>query len=194
LGYGGVAVGKRALGTRAPMAVPKAMYQRWSLDFVSHALACGLHFRVLTAVDDSIRACLALVTDTALFGLRVGRELDRIVALRGRPALIVSDTGTEPTSNATLRWQQERCVRWHYIAPGKPQQNEFAESFNGRLRDERLNEHLFGNLPTTRPVIEAWRSNYNTTHCHTHLNRLTQTAFATRTNRGKRRTGSAHES
>lgn len=101
---------KRALGTRAPMAPPQGINQRWSLDFVSDALACGRRFRVLVVVDDLTRECLALVADTSLSGLRVGRELDRIVALRGRPAMIVSDNGTELTSHAILHWQQERGV------------------------------------------------------------------------------------
>ena len=140
------------------MALPQGMNQRWSLDFVSDALACGRRFRVLAVVDDFTRECLALVVDTSLSGLRVGRELDRIMALRGRPAMIVSDNGTELTSHAMLRWQQERGVAWHYIAPGKPQQNGFVESFNGRFRDECLNEHLFGSLPAARRIIEAWRS------------------------------------
>jgi putative transposase len=126
---------KRALGTRAPMALPQGKNQRWSLDFVSDALASGRRFRVLAVVDDFTRECLALVADTSLSGLRVGRELDRIMALRGRPAMIVSDNGTELTSHAMLRWQQERGIAWHYIAPGKPQQNGFVESFNGRFRD-----------------------------------------------------------
>jgi putative transposase len=94
--------------------------------------------------------------------------------------MIVSDNGTELTSHAMLRWQQERGVAWHYIAPGKPQQNGFVESFNGRFRDECLNEHLFGSLPAARRIIEAWRSDYNTARPHTSLNGLTPAAFATR--------------
>ena len=178
---------KRALGTRAPMALPQGKNQCWSLDFVSNALACGRRFRVLAVVDDFTRECLALVADTPLSGLRVGRELDRIVASRGRPGTIVSEpkatrghNGTELTSHAMLRWQQERGVAWHYIAPGKPQQNGFVESFNGRFRDECLNEHLFGSLPAARRIIEAWRSDYNTARPHTSLNGLTPAAFATR--------------
>jgi putative transposase len=175
---------KRALGTRAPMALPQGMNQRWSLDFVSDALAFGRRFRVLAVVDDFTRECLALVADTSLSGLRVGRELDRIMELRGSPVMIVSDNGTELTSHAMLRWQQERAVLWHYIAPGKPQQNGFVESFNGRFRDECLNEHLFGSLPAARRIIEAWRTDYNTERPHTSLNGLTPTAFATRPQQG----------
>ena len=126
---------KRALGTRAPLLLPWNRNQRWSLDFLADALADGRRFRILAVVDDFSRECLALVVDTSLSGVRVARELDRIVELRGRPRMLVSDNGTELTSNAILRWQQERGVGWHYIAPGKPMQNGFVESFNGRLRD-----------------------------------------------------------
>ena len=123
---------KRALGMRAPMALPEAANQRWSLDFVSNALSGGRRFRVLAVVDDFTRECLGLVVDMSLSGLRVGRELDRIVEPRGcRPAMVVSDNGTELTSHAILRWQEKRSVLWHTIAPGKPQQNGFVESFNG---------------------------------------------------------------
>ena len=131
---------KRAMGTRAPMALPQGANQRWSLNFVSDALADGRRFRVLVVVDDFTRECLALVADTSLSGVRVARELDALIAERGRPLMIVSDNGTELTSVAILRWAQDRQVEWHYIAPGKPQQNGYVESFNGRLRDECLNE------------------------------------------------------
>jgi putative transposase len=129
---------KRALGTRAPMTIPQGPNQRWSLDFVSDVLADGRRFRVLVVVDDFTRECLALVVDTSLSGLRVARELDRLAELRGLPLMIVSDNGTELTSRAILAWQEERGVEWHYIAPGKPIQNAFVESLNGRLRDECL--------------------------------------------------------
>ena len=114
---------KRALGTRAPMALPQGSNQRWSLDFVSDALADGRRFRILTMVDDFTRECLVLLPDTSLPGSRVARELDGVIAARGRPALCVSDNGTEFTSMAILGWAQERRIEWHYIAPGKPQQN-----------------------------------------------------------------------
>ena len=138
---------KRAVGTRAPMALPQGPNQRWSLDFLSDAFADGRRFRILAIVDDFTRECLTLAADTSLPGLRVARELDAVIALRGRPTTIVSDNGTELTSLAMLRWSQETQVQWHYIAPGKPQQNAFVESFNGRLRDECLNETLFSPCP-----------------------------------------------
>jgi putative transposase len=176
---------KRALGTRAPMAIPQDRNLRWSLDFVMDTLTSGRRFRILTVVDDFTRECLTLVADTSLTAPRVVRELDRIVELRGRPRMIVSDNGTEFTSNAILAWQQEREVEWHYIAPGKPMQNGFVESFNGRLRDECLNEHLFTNLNEARQIIEAWRIDYNTKRPHTSLNGLTPNEFAARPKEGQ---------
>ena len=157
---------KRALGTRAPMTLPQGPNQRWSLDFASDSLSDGRRFRILCVIDDFSRECLATVVDRSLSGARVARELDRIIERRGRPALVVSDNGTELTSNAILQWQQDRKVDWHYIAPGKPMQNGFVESFIGRLRDECLNEHLFPSLPAARRIIEAWRRDYN--HCRPH--------------------------
>ena len=109
---------KRALGTRAPMALPQGPNQRWSLDFVSDALSDGRRFRVLAIVDDFTRECLALVADTSLSGARVARELDCLIAIRGKPSTVVSENGTELTSIAILRWQQETGIGWHYIQPG----------------------------------------------------------------------------
>lgn len=124
---------KRALGTRRPMVLPDGPNQRWSLDFVSDSLICGRRFRILCVVDDYTRECLALVADTSLSGARVARELTSLMGSRGKPHTVVSDNGTELTSSAILRWSQERRVEWHYIAPGKPMQNGFVESFNGRM-------------------------------------------------------------
>lgn len=164
---------KRALGTRAPMTLPQGPNQRWSLDFVSDALSDGRRFRILAIVDDFTRECLALIADTSLSGVRVARELDTLVAVRGKPLMVVSDNGTELTSTAILRWSQEREVEWHYIAPGKPTQNAFIESFNGRLRDECLNETLFRSLGHARAVLSAWRDDYNHVRPHGALRGLT---------------------
>jgi putative transposase len=176
---------KRALGTRAPISIPQDQNLRWSLDFVMDTLVSGRRFRVLTLVDDFTRECLTLVADTSLTSLRVLRELDRVIEIRGCPRMIVSDNGTEFTSNAMLAWQEENEIEWHYIAPGKPMQNGFVESFNGRLRDECLNEHLFGNLNEARQLIEEWRIDYNTNRPHTSLNGLTPIEFATRPTQGQ---------
>ena len=108
---------KRAMGTRAPMTLPQGPNQRWSLDFVSDTLVCSRRIRILAIVDDLTRENLALVVDTSLSGARVARELDAIIAVRGKPLMIVSDNGTELTSLAILRWTQDRQIEWHYIAP-----------------------------------------------------------------------------
>ena len=135
---------KRSLGLRAPIVLPEGPNQRWSLDFVSDTFTDGRRFRILAVIDDFSRECLCLVADTSLSGARVARELDAVIARRGRrPLLLVSDNGPELTSMAILSWCKATKVEWHYIAPGKPQQNAFAESFIGRLRDECLNETLF---------------------------------------------------
>ena len=122
--------------------------QRWWLDFLHDQLSDGRRFRILAIVDDFTRACLALVADTSLSGRRVVRKLDAVIAERSKPAGCVSDHGTELISMAILRWSQETAVEWHDIASGKPPQNAFVESFNGRLRDELLNETLFASLAT----------------------------------------------
>lgn len=172
---------KRALGTRKPMVVPDGPNQRWSLDFVSDALTDGRRFRVLAVVDDYTRENLALIADTSLSGLRVTRELDRVIADRGAPGTIVSDNGTEFTSMAILRWVQKTRIDWHYIAPGKPTQNAFIESFNGKLRDECLNETLFSSLVEARETLEAWQEDYNNQRPHSALGNLTPTEFAEKT-------------
>jgi putative transposase len=169
---------KRALGTRAPMALPQGPNQRWSLDFVSDTLTDSRRFRILAVVDDFTRECIALVADTSLSGTRVGRELDAVIARRGRPMMIVSDNGTELTSMAILRWSQLTRIEWHYIAPGKPQQNAFVESFNGRLRDELLNETLFSSLDHARELLAEWQDDYNTVRPHSGIGNLPPSTYA----------------
>jgi putative transposase len=169
---------KRAIGTRAPMLVPLRPNERWSLDFVSDQFTDGRRFRVLAIVDDCTRENLALVADTSLSGVRVARELDRLIAERGRPKMIVSDNGSEFTSNAILAWADQARVEWHYIAPGKPMQNGFIESFNGRLRDELLNETLFSSLSHARAVLAIWRADYNGSRPHSQLGWQTPAEFA----------------
>src|SRR4029079_898627 len=111
-------------------------------------------------------------------GKRVVRELDALLAVRGHPAMCVSDNGTELTGMAMLRWSQERQIEWHYIAPGKPQQNAFIESFNGRLRDELLNETLFTSLNHARLALAIWKEDYNTVRPHSALGNLPPAHYA----------------
>ena len=169
---------KRALGTRAPMVLPLGPNIRWSLDFVSDTLTDGRRLRILTVVDDFTRECVALVADTSLSGVRVCRELAAAIARRSKPRTIVSDNGTEFTSMAVLTWSQEQHVNWHYIAPGKPTQNALIESFNGRLRDELLNETLFTSLTHARVMLAAWKDDYNTIRPHSGLGNLAPAVYA----------------
>ncbi len=120
---------RRAVGTRAPILVEAKANARWSLDFVHDQFACGRRFRVLNIVDDVTRECLAAIPDTSISGRRVARELTMLIERRGKPGMIVSDNGTELTSNAILAWSKDHKVEWHYIAPGKPMQNGYVESF-----------------------------------------------------------------
>jgi putative transposase len=181
---------KRALGTRAPLVLPQGPNQRWSLDFVSDTLTDSRRFRMLAIVDDFTRECLALIADTSLSGVRVGRELDAIIVRRGRPQSIVSDNGTELTSMAILRWSQDTSIEWHYIAPGKPTQNAFIESFNGRLRDELLNETLFRSLDHAREMLAIWKDDYNTVRPHSALGNVPPAIYAKLSDSGKQRDGS----
>lgn len=168
---------RRATGTRAPILVEARPDARWSLDFVHDQLACGRRFRILNVMDDVTRECLASVADTSISGTRVARELSAAIARRGtKPQMIVSDHGTEFTSNAMLQWSEETRIAWHFIAPGKPMQNGFVESFNGRMRDELLNESLFRGLADARERIAAWVADYNEQRPHSALDYQTPVA------------------
>jgi transposase InsO family protein len=169
---------RKAVGIRAPILVEAKPNARWSLDFVHDQLACGRRFRILNIVDDVTRECLAAIPDTSISGRRVARELTTLIAGRGKPGMIVSDNGTEFTSNAVLQWSNERRVEWHYIAPGKPMQNGYIESFNGRMRDELLNESLFLDLDQVRQIVTAWVDDYNTRRPHSSLGYSTPAAYA----------------
>jgi transposase InsO family protein len=169
---------RRAVGTRAPILVEAKANTRWSLDFVHDQLACGRRFRILNVVVDVTRECLAAIPDTSISGRRVARELTVLIERRGKPGMIVSDHGTEFTSNAMLAWAQENRVTWHFIAPGKPMQNGFCESFNGRMRDELLNESLFFGLDHARIRISAWADDYNQLRPHSALGYIPPAVYA----------------
>lgn len=164
---------KRARGTRTPMPLALMPNQRWSLDFVADTFGASRKFRILAVIDDCCRENLCLIADTSISGARVARELDALVRIYGKPACIVSDNGTEFTSRAILKWADQNNVAWHYIDPGKPQQNAFIESFNGSLRDELLNEEIFDTLGDARRKIALWRYDYNAVRPHSSLGNLT---------------------
>ena len=166
-----------ALGRGNPAPAVAGLNQRWSLDFVHDVLSSGRRFRSLTVVDDYSHESLAIEVDTSLSGERVVRVLDAIAEVRGLPKTLVMDNGTELTSLTMLRWAADRGVQLHHIAPGKPTQNAFIESFNGRFRDECLNENHFSTLAEAREIIEAWRVDYNENRPHSSLGNRTPEEF-----------------
>jgi putative transposase len=169
---------KKASGTRAPLLTVAAPNARWSVDFVHDQFAQGRRFRIFNVIDDVTKECLAAVVDTSISGRRVARELTALIARRGKPELIVSDHGTEFTSNAMLAWSEETGVAWHFIAPGRPMQNGICEAFNSKMRDELLNETLFFGLDQARSVIAAWVADYNADRPHSALGYQTPAAYA----------------
>ncbi|WP_430641281.1 IS3 family transposase, partial [Bradyrhizobium daqingense] len=169
---------RKAVGTRAPILVEARPNARWSLDFVHDQFANGRRFRILNIVDDVTKECLGAIPETSISGRRVARELTAIVQRRGKPGMIVSDHGTEFTCNAMLAWCKDAAIDWHFIAPGKPMQNGFVESFNGRMRDELLNETLFFDLDDARTKIANWVADYNLQRPHSSLKYLTPAAYA----------------
>jgi putative transposase len=169
---------RRAVGTRTPILLEAKANARWSLDFVHDQFALGRRFRILNIVDDVTRECLAAIPDTSISGKRVTRELSALIDRRGKPKMIVSDNGTEFTSNAILSWAKEHGIEWHYIAPGRPMQNGYIESFNGRMRDELLNESLFVDLHQARQLVSVWVTDYNTARPHSSLGYKTPAAYA----------------
>ena len=163
---------------RQPMLVPEAPNQRWSMDFQHDLLATGQRFRTLNIVDDFSRECPAIEVDTSLPGLRVVRVLDWLAGTRGLPREIVLDNGPEMIGKALDEWAWRNGVRLNFIEPGKPTQNAFIESFNGRFRDECLNENWFLDLDDAREIIETWRIDYNTSRPHSALGYATPEEFA----------------
>lgn len=151
---------------------------RWSMDFVSDATAAGRRIKVLTVIDEATRECLALETDTSIPGKRVASVLNRIAFFRGYPKEILTDNGPEFTSNALSEWAFDKKVNQLFIDPGKPIQNAYIESFNGKFREECLAEHWFKNLYEARNIIEAWQVEYNTERPHSSLGNLTPAEYA----------------
>jgi len=162
---------------RQPLAIPTRPNQRWSMDFISDALREGRKFRSLNIVDDFNRECLATEVDTSIPGARVVRVLERLRERRGLPQILVMDNGPEFAGRALDVWAYEQGVKLHFIELGKPVQNALIESFNGKLRDECLNEHWFLSLGEAREKIESWRRDYNEVRPHTSLGNRTPQEF-----------------
>ena len=170
---------KRMAGVaRVASVIPWRSNQCWSMDFVADALANGRRMRILTVVDDFTRECLVTEVDTSLPGFRVAKALDRLVAERGAPERIRVDNGPEFAGQVLDQWAYQHGVELRFIEPGKPVQNATIESFNGRLRDECLNEHWFLSLSRARSIIEMWREDYNNVRPHSALGYRTPEAFA----------------
>jgi len=178
---------------RQPLALPTRTNQRWSMDFVSDGLGDGRKFRSLNIVDDYSRECVAAEVDTSIPGERVVRVLEWLNELRGLPEVLVTDDGPEFAGQALDIWAYERGVKLHFIQPGKPIQNAFIESFNGKMRDECLNEHWFGTLSEARQTIEAWRRDYNEVRPHSSLANRTPQEFTARAGREEEKQKAAPE-
>lgn len=185
----GLAVRRRkrkriAARLRVALPPPTAPNQRWSMDFVHDVTWHGRKFRVLVVIDECTRESLALVVDTSLGGARVARVLDELVQARGAPQVIVCDNGPEFTGRALDAWAYSKGVKLHFIRPGKPNENAYCESFNGKLRGECLEAHWFTDLADARMKIEAWREIYNGVRPHSSLDGMSPFEYACKFNRG----------
>ena len=169
---------KRTSELRVPIPAPERSNERWSMDFIHARLANGRRFKSLTIVDEYSRESPAIEMDTSIPGARVVRVLDRLKETRGLPKVIVTDNGPEFISKALDEWAYTNGVKLDFIDPGKPAQNAFIESFNGKFRDECLNEHWFLTLEEAKITIENWRIDYNEVRPHSSLDNLTPAEYA----------------
>jgi putative transposase len=169
---------KKLTRPRVPLSVPSAVNQRWSVDFVSDQLANGRRFRVFNVVDDFSRECVLQVVDFSISGERLTHELDRLAQRRTLPRKLVLDNGPELTSKAMFFWAKENRVKLHFIQPGKPTQNAFVESFNGKFREYCLDLNWFASLGDARSTIQTWRQHYNHVRPHRGIGRIPPAMFA----------------
>jgi putative transposase len=172
---------KGAAGSRVVLPIPQCINERWSMDFVTDSIVTGRRFRALTIVDDYSRECPAIEVDTSLGGRRVVGVLERLAETRGLPEVITIDNGPEFAGRALDEWAYRKGVKLNFIRPGKPIENAYAESFNGRFRDECLNTNWFLNLGHARNVIEEWRRDYNEVRPHSSLKGATPKEYAVMT-------------
>ena len=168
---------RRDAGRVAPLAALTGPKQRWSMDLVQDSTVGGRRIRALTIVDQFTRECPAIEVDTSIIGQRVVRVLERLSGTHGLPQALVLDNGPELTIKALAAWAQRRGVRPHFITPGKPTENGYIESFNGKFRDECLNLNWFLDLADARVMIEDWRTDYNRDRPHSSLGYLTLMEF-----------------
>ncbi len=171
---------KKIIRPRMPMIVPIGKNIRWSMDFVSDQLANGRRFRVFNVIDDYSREVIGQLSDFSINGHQVARFLTQVIELRSAPDQIICDNGTEFTSKAMFYWQKESGVKLGFIQPGKPTQNAFVESLNGKFRNECLNQHWFRSIDDARHEIDQWREHYNHVRPHSALNYLSPVAFVNR--------------
>jgi len=179
---------KKALGSREERRKVQRPNERWSLDFVSDQLSDGRRLKLMTVVDEYTREALRIEASRSIRGEDVVQRLEAIIVERGVPEEIQSDNGSEFTSNVVQEWTYRRGITWRYIEPGKPIQNSYIESFNGRIRDECLNEHWFETLTEAKSLIESWRNDYNQQRPHGSLGGMTPAAFAQETKRNFEKT------
>lgn len=169
---------KRAIGSRRVEGKPISRNEQWALDFMHDALAEGKRIRLLNVIDTYTRECLHVEVDTSINGRKVTEILQKLIETNGKPKTIISDNGTEFTSNAVLQWSSKVQIDWQYIEPGKPYQNGNIESFNGKFRDECLNENWFLNLADARRIVRNWVEDYNNLRPHSALNGQTPRELA----------------
>lgn len=169
---------KKLQRPQLPMVIPTEPNERWSMDFVSDQLSSGRRFRVLNIMDDFSREMVGQLVSVSITGNQVSRFLDQLIEQRKKPSVIVCDNGTEFTSKAMFFWSKEQGVRLGFIQPGKPTQNAFVESLNGKFRNECLNQHWFRTLDEARYEIDKWRQHYNHIRPHSSLGYLSPVVYA----------------
>ena len=172
---------KGAAGVRAVIPAAVRPNEQWSMDFVSDSTVTGRRFRALTIIDNYSRECPAIEVDTSLGGARIVNVLERLSETRGLPEVITIDNGPEFAGKALDAWAYRKSIKLNFITPGKPVENAYAESFNGRLRDECLNTKWFMNLKHAKNVIEDWRKDYNEVRPHSSLKNMTPMEYANAT-------------
>lgn len=169
---------KRPASERVPLQIASAVNEVWSMDFVSDSLANGRRIKCLTVADDFSHECVEIATDYGISGQYVTRLLDQAAVFRGYPDVVRTDNGPEFTSRVFMAWAQTHGIRHILIQPGRPMQNGYIESFNGKFRDECLNEHWFETLPQARAAITLWRQDYNEVRPHSSCGRIPPAKFA----------------